>query len=102
MKDDLPEAAYRLACLFQQEGKIRTHVRADETPKQGGSRVKLRAVKPGVGRGGNQGKIVTIAGRIYDSMKEACERLHIGHKTFYDMLKDGRAVRRVSPNNPKT
>ena len=96
MKGDLHPAAVRLSSALP----CRTHTRADYRaeaglrplgrPPKGAPRV---IQKPGVGRGGNQGKRVVIAGREYGSMGEACKTLRIGHSTFYRMLDDGRAVR---------
>ena len=96
MRPDL-EAALRLSCALP----CRTHYAADLRREAGlrpvgrpTTRDKPRRIlKPGVGRGNNQGKRVVIAGREYASQAEAVRALRIGHATFYRMLGDGRAVR---------
>ena len=100
MKGDLPLPALRL----MQQLPVRTHEQREvKTSKQlayyyAAKDRARKAMKPGVGRGMNQpqARAVIINGRHYESMKEACTQLHIGHTTFYAMIQDGRAVRCIT------
>ena len=92
-------AAFNTFCLFSAAGKVRTHQAIQkDLPRVKNKTIDRRRIPkmPGVGRGGNQGKPVEIAGRTYRSMKAACTALHIGHARFYEMLDTGKAKRCIT------
>lgn len=97
MRGDICPAAFRLLCALPS----RVHERDPDEQKKLAKQMryyyanrgakKQAEKKPGVGRGGNQGKRVTIDGRRFESIKEACERMHVGHHKLYAWLASGRA-----------
>ena len=50
MTGDVPEAAYRLAAMFREEGRIRTHS-MPENPRMGGRNAYVASGKAPVKRG---------------------------------------------------
>lgn len=96
MRGDLPAAAFRLSSTLP----ARTHAWSPPAPKQSLTREQRadydrsrRAKHPGSGRGGRNGRAITVGKRVFDNLAHAMRELRIGKTTMYRMLDLGEARR---------
>lgn len=85
MKNDMPEAAFRLLSTLP----VRTHEQ-DPPPVQ---RRKYRPrIVTGAGRGGNNRYRIIFRGREYQSLAEALKLLKVGKPKLFQWVEEGKAV----------
>lgn len=80
------EAHFRLCCTLSH----RTH---EWSPPQPRKTMNGKRIVTGRGRGGNNRKPITIGKRVYETMKEARDKLKIGNAAIMRMIASGEAKR---------
>ena len=89
MRGDLPEAALRLAVTQS----VRTHERASATANIPVRRIKQKnPPRHGTGSGGWNRMRLSIAGRTYNSIRQAAKAIHRSPSTIREWLRTGEAL----------